>query len=99
MAHHVSALAKADLEDIWEYLYNQSGGNEVADRQIDAITHRFYLLSRRPHMGRPRDADLGQGSRSFPVGRYIIVYRVAEQGVLILRVAHSSRDLRALMRN
>jgi plasmid stabilization system protein ParE len=48
MAHHVSALAKADLEDIWEYLYNQSGGNEVADRQIDAITHRFYLLSRRP---------------------------------------------------
>jgi plasmid stabilization system protein ParE len=50
MAHHVSALAKADLEDIWEYLYNQSGGNKVADRQIDAITHRFYLLSRRPHI-------------------------------------------------
>jgi len=31
MAHHVSALAKADLEDIWEYLYHQSGNNEIAD--------------------------------------------------------------------
>ncbi len=99
MAHHVAALAKADLEDIWENLYHQSGGSEVADRQIDVITHRFYLLSRRPRMGRPRDDDLGQGSRSFPVGRYIIVYRIVDQDVLILRVAHSSRDLRALMRD
>jgi toxin ParE1/3/4 len=97
MAHHVSALAKADLEDIWEYLCHQSGSSEVADRQIDAITRRFYLVSRRPYMGRPRDDDLGQSSRSFPVGRYIIVYRIVDQDVLILRVAHSGRDLRALM--
>jgi toxin ParE1/3/4 len=96
MGHHVSTRPKSDLEEIWEYLYQQSGSNDVADRQIDAITNRFYLLSRRPRIGRPRDDDLGAGTRSFPVGRYIIVYRVVGQDVLILRVAHSSRDLQAL---
>jgi toxin ParE1/3/4 len=97
MGHHVSIRAKSDLDDIWEYLYQQSGSNDVADRQIDAITNRFYLLSRRPRIGRPRDGDLGTGTRSFPVGRYIIVYRIMGQDVLILRVAHTSRDLRALL--
>jgi plasmid stabilization system protein ParE len=53
MGHHVSTRAKSDLEDIWEYLYQQSGSNDVADQQIDAITNRFYLLSRRPRIGRP----------------------------------------------
>ena len=31
---------------------------EIADRLIDAITDRFYLLARQPHMGRARDEDL-----------------------------------------
>jgi plasmid stabilization system protein ParE len=52
-----------------------------------------------PCAGRARDADLGPGRRSFPADRYIIVYRVAGQDVLILRVAHSRRDIDALFRH
>jgi plasmid stabilization system protein ParE len=50
-------------------------------------------------MGRARDIDLGEDSRSFPVDRYIIVYRIVDQDVFILRVAYSSRDVRTLMRD
>jgi plasmid stabilization system protein ParE len=32
----------------------------------------------------------------FPADRYIIVYRVSDRDVLILRVAHSNRDIEAL---
>jgi plasmid stabilization system protein ParE len=53
-------------------------------------------LAQNPRAGRARDEDLGPGRRSFPADRYIIVYRVAGQDVLILRVAHSRRDIEAL---
>jgi plasmid stabilization system protein ParE len=68
MGHHLSTRAKSDLDDIWEYLYQQSGSVDIADQQIDEITKRFCLLSRRPRIGRPRDDDLGPGTRSFPSG-------------------------------
>ena len=41
MVHHVSARATADLDRIWDYLYEESGSEAVADRQADAITERF----------------------------------------------------------
>jgi len=64
---------------------------------IATLTERFYLLASHPRAGPARDDDLGPGRRSLPVDRYIIVYSVADDDVIILRVAHSSRDLRALM--
>ena len=44
-----------------------------------------------------RDDDLGPGRRSFPADRYVVVYRIEGADVLILRVAHSPQDIRALM--
>lgn len=97
MAHHVSSQAQADLDQIWRHLYKESGSTDVADRQIDAITERFHLLGDHPFAGRARNDDLGPGRRSFPVDRYIIVYRVTGHDADILRVAHSSQDIIALM--
>jgi toxin ParE1/3/4 len=72
------------------------GSEAVADQQIDAITERFLLLANHPHLGRARD-DLGSVRRSFPVGPYVIVYRVVNGDVRILRVVHGRRDLSALL--
>jgi toxin ParE1/3/4 len=94
--HHVSLHAKADLDRIWQYIREESGSAEIADRQIDAVIERFFLLAAHPRAGRARD-DLGPGSRSFPADSYVIVYRVEGEDVLILRVAHSRQDIRALM--
>jgi plasmid stabilization system protein ParE len=57
--HHVSLHAKSDLDRIWQYIREQSGSAEIADRQIDAITERFFLLAAHPRAGRARDDDLG----------------------------------------
>jgi len=59
---------------------------------------RFFLLTTYPHVGRRRDEDLRPGLRSFPVGEYVIIYRVAGDDVLILRVIRGSRDIAALLR-
>ena len=49
---------------------------------------------KRPGMGRLRD-ELAVDLRSFPVGRYVIFFRPLSNGVNIVRVLHSARDLNA----
>ena len=55
------------------------------------------MLSEHPHVGRPRDEDLRSGLRSFPVGRYVIIYRVENEDVLILHVIAAARDIEPLV--
>ena len=98
MAHRLAPEAEADLEGIWYYVASQSGSMEVADRLIDALTERFYLLASYPQLGRRRDEDLRPGLRSFPVGEYVIIYRVDDGNVLILYVMRGSRDIQARVR-
>ncbi len=96
MAHRLAPEAETDLDDIWYYVARQSGSIEVADRLIDAIVDRFLLLATNPHLGRRRDDDLRPGLRSFPVGEYIIIYRIEGQDTLILHVTRGNRDLPSL---
>jgi plasmid stabilization system protein ParE len=45
MAHRLAPEAEADLDDIWYYLAKESQSVEVADRVIDWIAERFFLLA------------------------------------------------------
>lgn len=99
MAHLVAPEAEHDLDDIWYYIAINSGSIEIADRFIDSLTHRFYLLSNHPHIGRRRDEELSPGIRSFPVREYIILYKLLNDEVLIVRVLHGSREIELLFGN
>jgi toxin ParE1/3/4 len=96
MAHRVAPEAEADLDDIWLYIARASGSLDIADRFIDSLTDRFYLLANNPYIGRRRDEELRPALRSFPVRDYIILYRIEDEDVLILRVLRGSRDIEAL---
>jgi toxin ParE1/3/4 len=96
MAHRVAPQAESDLDDIWFYVAKESGSVDVASRLIDSITSHFLTLATFPYAGRSRDEDFGLGSRSFPVGEYVIVYCVEGADVFILRVVHGRRDLEQL---
>jgi toxin ParE1/3/4 len=75
---------------------SQSGSIDIADRLIGSITDRFLLLASYPNIGRARDEDLRPGLRTFPVGEYIILYRIDDEDVVILRVLRASRNIAAL---
>ena len=95
MAHRLSPQAELDLDDIWYYIAKQSASIEIANRAIDTITDRLYVIASFPHIGRSREA-LGLSCRAMPVGEYVIVYRVEGSDVLALRIVHGRRDLHAL---
>ncbi len=99
MAHRVAPEAEAEVDDVWYYIAKASGSIEIADRVIDSITDRFFLLARYPHIGRRRDEDLRPGLRSFLAGEYVIIYRIEDEDVLILHVIRASRDVEALFRD
>jgi toxin ParE1/3/4 len=96
MGHRRAPHADSDLDEIWYYVASKSGSLDIADRLVDSITDRFFLLASHPNIGRARDEDLRLGLRSFPVGEYVIIYRVEEDDVLILRVLRGSRDISGL---
>lgn len=96
MAHHLSSQAESELDSIWYYIATESGSMDVADRFIDSLTNRFYLITTNPYIGRPRDNDLRLGMRSFAVGKYVILYRIQNNDVFILHVVRGSRDIETL---
>lgn len=96
MGHVRTPQADSDLISIWYYVATNSASIEIADRLIDSITDRFFLLARHPYIGRARDEDLRPGLRSFSVGEYVIIYRIQDGDVLILRVLRGSRDIEGL---
>lgn len=89
--------AEAELDEIWLYAARESASIEIANRLIDSITERFWLLAQHPQIGRRRDADLRPGLRSFSVGAYVIIYRIEGDDVLILHVMRGSRDIAGLL--
>ena len=66
MAHRIAPEAEAELDNIWYYVAKESGSFQIADRLIDTITERFYLLACHPRIGRRRDEDLRPSRVVFP---------------------------------
>jgi toxin ParE1/3/4 len=85
----VSPAARTDLDDIWFYIA-QNNVN-AADKLVHAIVSRFSKLVATPQLGRRRE-ELSPRLRSFPVGRYVIFYRLLENGIEVARVLHGARD-------
>ena len=94
MAHHLAPAATNDLDEIWLRIA-ETGNIDAANRQADLLTERFTLIAQHPRIGRVR-SELGLGLRSFSVADYVVLYRLQDKDVAILRVIHGRRDLGAL---
>ncbi|MCU0918810.1 MAG: type II toxin-antitoxin system RelE/ParE family toxin [Burkholderiaceae bacterium] len=83
-------LAAADILDIWDHIAEDS--LDQADRWVDKLDEKFGILATQPLMGRARK-ELAADLRSFPFGRYVIFYEPVQDGIDVVRVLHSARDV------
>lgn len=91
--YHLSRLASSDLDGIWTFIARD---NPTAARAtIARILAACEKLCEFPEMGAIRD-DLAAGLRSFPIGRYLILYRPRVGGIQVARVVHGARNLNEL---
>lgn len=85
--------AESDLDDIWFNVALDSPA--AADRLIDNIHHRALQLGDFPELG-PAQHEISQGMRSLNSGVYLILYRITDKHVEIVRVVHGARDLSSI---
>jgi plasmid stabilization system protein ParE len=96
VSYEISKRASADIDEIWDYIAHDDP--TAADRIEDALHDAMLLLGRMPFAG-PRREDLPRGTyRSWPVGSYLIIYRVRGRKVIVVRVLHGARDVRSIFR-
>jgi plasmid stabilization system protein ParE len=95
--YRVSKDAEEDLDEIFEY-WAERASLAIADRLIDAIVERFWLLGEYPDAGRAC-SDLAPGARCFSAGGYLIYYRRKRRMVEIAHIFHGARDQRKAWRS
>jgi toxin ParE1/3/4 len=86
MRYRVSEDAERDLDGIFLYWATRAS-LEAADRVVDRITERFWLLGEHPDAGKPA-GGIGAGVKCFPAGKYLICYRKTRHGTDILHIFH-----------
>lgn len=91
----LSPDAKADLLNIWDYVYAQNP--DAAERLISSILDESERLLTAPLSGKLR-AELFPELRSLPHGNYVIYYMPTLYGIRVVRVIHGARDVPPLFR-
>tara|TARA_B100000378_G_C17914672_1_gene367488 strand:- start:162 stop:458 length:297 start_codon:yes stop_codon:yes gene_type:complete len=81
--------AREDLLEVWGYIADDN--ETAADRMLDRIEQKLLMLADHPHAGRERP-EIAAGLRSFPVGNYVIFYRIEPDALTVVRVLSGYQD-------
>lgn len=90
---HFTEAAREDLIAIW--LHVAADNPHAADRVLARIDASAARLAHNPRAGPARD-DIRPGLRYLVSGSWLLLYRVGDDGVEIVRVVHGRRDLYGL---
>ena len=88
--------ADQDLDNIWEYIAQDD--IEAADRWDAKFRHAFGMLARNPRAGHARKDLTDKPVLFWPVGEYLIIYRIQPDQILILAVTQGARDIPSYLR-
>jgi antitoxin ParD1/3/4/toxin ParE1/3/4 len=92
VSHYVlSKGAESDLDSIWEYIAEDN--IDAADRWTGKLFDAFDLIAGTPGVGHKRNDLTAYPVLFWPVGAYLIIYRLAEDGVEIIAVTQGARDV------
>ncbi|MGA2352568.1 MAG: type II toxin-antitoxin system RelE/ParE family toxin [Terracidiphilus sp.] len=85
-----------DLDEIWEYIAEDN--INAADRWIGRLFDAFDALARNPGMGHKREDLTAYPILFWPVGAYLILYRVQKGFIEIVAVTQGARDIPSFLR-
>ncbi len=94
--HLLSPEAKQDIRDIREH-YLKVADVRVARHVLQAIERACLFVAARPNIGHARPDLTADPVKFWPVFSYLVVYDPAPRPVTIVRILHSSRDVKSLL--
>ena len=95
----LSPLAKADLQEIADYISRELRNPNAAGRLIRRFREAMDPLRRFPASGAPLPAAGQQGDpyRYLVCGSYMIFYHLSDDSVLVDRVLYGRRDYLSIL--
>ena len=87
----LSELARLDIISIGDYTMDKWGPEQVS-KYLSKLEQRLEWLSENRKAGKERE-EVKEGYRSYPEGRHVIFYRIAEEGIEIIGLIHQSEDI------
>jgi len=85
-----------DLDEIWSYIAQDSP--DAADRWVGKLFDAFEAIARNPGIGHTRKDLTLYPVFFWPVGAYLILYRVKSELVEIVAVTQGARDIPSFLR-
>jgi len=82
--------ARLDLIEIWQFVADDNPA--AADRLLDRIEQTLSMLRDNPRAGRARQ-ELAPEIRSFPVGNYVLFYRLGDGSIELVRARSGYLDI------
>lgn len=96
MRFRIARSARQELDRIFQD-WSERASLKTAERLIDSITDRFWLISQFPRSGISA-SHLAPGVRCFPAGKYLIYYSLSRGTLNILHIFHGARDQKRAFR-
>ena len=85
-------FAREDLKSIYDYIARDS--NYYAKQFTEKIVGRIEVLENHPELGRVVPEFEKPNIREIIEGKYRIIYQLSNDSVEIIRIHHSSRELK-----
>jgi addiction module RelE/StbE family toxin len=95
-----SELASRDLDNISLYIADELRNQIAARSTINKILQSIYVLRNFPDLGQRIDAknEFIQNYRFLVIKNYLIIYKMADKGVMIVRVVYAKSDYNQLLK-
>ena len=92
----ISQSVSRDLSSIVDYFVIENV--EAGERLLQTFNQKCQQLVNFPNIGREYN-NLRPGLRGLPLNGHIILYRIIDDGIEIVRVVNGRRNLKALFAN
>jgi toxin ParE1/3/4 len=90
MRLRIALSARRELDAIFDY-WSERANSQVAERLIDNLTERFWLIAQFPRSGK-QVPQIAPGVRCFPAGKYLIYYTASRGTLQILHIFHGAQE-------
>ena len=94
--YQLSALARLDLLQIWNYLADHAS-LEVADKVSADIESGIREVAKSPSLGHRREDLTPRQVLFYLVHSYFVIYRPDKKPLHVIRILHSARDVARLL--
>jgi toxin ParE1/3/4 len=94
--YQLSALARLDLLQIWNYLAEHASP-DVADTVSADIESGVRQLAKLPNLGHKREDLTPRDLLFYLVHSYLVIYRPDKKPLHVIRVLHAARDVARML--